>query len=442
MVRAGPNEYLLVGRKGVLENRGSAVNTYLRPGTIYVLVPSTKQEAAFEFTQETKDGVPLRFKGTFIYRITDPVAAAAMFDFTKGDGTTQITTLLTHVCYGELRHAVSHMTMVECIEQRKTTLSGVVDAALQATVHPEASDATEWGVRIEASQVAQVFIVDPTLRQQLEAEVRNEIKLKADQSNMQAQEQFQLAELASETRIQEQKLAAAQATLRREEELESARVARMRRDLDEHFATERQEGELEQQRLHGRLAAEQDRLTAEAPVRLLRIETERAALAEELELQRLQAEVKALEVEQQLLLPRAQQVLDLERLPVENAPEIVAAASRVLQGTNLTIYGDGAELLGQVAPLFELIGRALQQATSRPEGGATVPVEQAPPDASGDSVDSARSLESGDASMSPPAEPERVEGLPPDSRPNEDPLVTQRVCSCSEVWRRRPDSNR
>ena len=404
MVRAGPNEYLLVGRKGVLENRGSAVNTYLRPGTIYVLVPSTKQEAAFEFTQETKDGVPLRFKGTFIYRIVDPVATAAMFDFTKGDGTTQITTLLTHVCYGELRHAVSHMTMVECIEQRKTTLSGVVAAALQATVHPDSDQGTEWGVRIEASQVAQVFIVDPNLRQQLEAEVRNEIKLKADQSNMQAQEQFQLAELESETRIQEQKLAAAQATLRREEELETARVARMRRDLDEHFATERQEGELEQQRLHGRLAAEQDRLTAEAPVRLLRIETERAALAEELELQRLQAEVKALEVEQQLLLPRAQQALDLERLPVENAPEIVGAASRVLQGTNLTIYGDGAELLGQVAPLFELLGRALQQATRQPERQVEEPREVAEPEASGGAATSPDSSDSGDQPSLPLAE--------------------------------------
>ena len=142
IVRAGPNEYLLVGETGVLENRGSAVTAFLRPGTIYVLVPSTKQEAAFEFTQETKDGVPLRFKGTFIYRVADPIAAAAMFDFTEGEGTTQITTLLTHVCYGELRHAVSHMTMVECIEQRKTTLSGVVAAALQATVH---SDGDETG---------------------------------------------------------------------------------------------------------------------------------------------------------------------------------------------------------------------------------------------------------------------------------------------------------
>ncbi len=377
IVRAGPNEYLLVGRKGVLENRSSAVSTWLRPGTIYVLVPSTKQEAAFEFTQETKDGVPLRFKGTFIYRITDPVAAAAMFDFTKGDGTTQITTLLTHVCYGELRHAVSHMTMVECIEQRKTTLSGVIDVALQATVSPEASEATEWGVRIEASQVAQVFIVDPTLRQQLEAEVRNEIKLKADQSNMQAQEQFQLAELASETRVQEQQLAADQAELRREEELEGARVARQRRDLAETLETERQAGELEQQRLHARLAAEQDQVTAESPVRLLRIENERAILAAERLMRQVQNDVTALDVERDLFLPRAQQEMRLALLPVEQTPQIVESASRVLQGTNLSFYGEGAEIMGQLAPFLDLVTRAVGRATT--DAAAPAPAAESEP---------------------------------------------------------------
>jgi hypothetical protein len=363
IVRTGPNEYLLVGRRGVLENRGSAVTTFLRPGTIYVLVPSTKQEAAFEFTQETKDGVPLRFKGTFIYRVADPVAAAAMFDFTDGDGTAQITTLLTHVCYGELRHAVSHMTMVECIEQRKTTLSGVVAAALRATVHPD-GDETEWGVRIEASQVAQVFIVDPTLRQQLEAEVRNEIKLKADQSNMQAQEQFQLAELESAGRVKEQQLAGDRANLRREEEMELARIARQRRALTESLATDRQALELEQERLHAQLAADEDRAKAEAPVRLLKIESERKVLAQELAMRQLQNQIRALDVEREMLLPRAQQDLQVALLPVQQAPAMVESASRVLQGTSLSIYGNGAEVLGSLAPLFEVLARSVRQATA------------------------------------------------------------------------------
>ncbi|HXI45553.1 MAG TPA: SPFH domain-containing protein, partial [Candidatus Acidoferrales bacterium] len=100
-VKAGPDQYLLVGRKGVLEDRGSAVQAFLLPGTIYVLVPSTKQEAAFEFTQETRDGIPLRFKGIIVYRVTDPLTAARLFDFGH-DGVAQITTLLTHISLGEL----------------------------------------------------------------------------------------------------------------------------------------------------------------------------------------------------------------------------------------------------------------------------------------------------------------------------------------------------
>jgi len=50
-------------------------------------------------------------------------------------------------------------------------------------------------------------------------------------------------------------------------------------------------------------------------------------------------------------------------LPVENAPEIVEAASKVLQGTNHSVYGDGAGVLGQPAPLGGLIGRAVRQDT-------------------------------------------------------------------------------
>ncbi len=379
VVRAGPNQYLLVGRGGDLENRGSAVQTWLRPGTIYVLVPGTKQEAFFEFTQETKDGIPLRFKGTFVYRITEPVAAARLFDFSDGNGLTQITTLLTHVCFGELRDAVSHMSMVECIEERKTTLTGVVAAALQRTIHDADDPARSWGVQVEAAQVAQVFIVDAQLRQQLEAEVRNEIKVKSDRSNMQAQEDLTLAELASVGRVQEQKLASDQEDVRRQEALELAQVARERRRKAEDLATERHLLELEQARLHSQLDADQDRVLAEAPVRLLQIEHERAILQEELALRELQNQVKALEVERDLLLSRAQQDLRREIIGLEQAPRIVEAASKVLHGTSLSIYGENAVLLGQLAPIFDVLTRAVTQSTEAAFAAGVEPVPEAAP---------------------------------------------------------------
>jgi hypothetical protein len=363
VVKAGPDQYLLVGRRGVLENRGSAVQAVLRPGTIFVLVPSTKQEATFEFTQETRDGIPLRFKGIIVFRITDPIAASRQFDFSSGAGLARISTLLTHVCLGELRHAVSHMTMVECIEQRKTTLSGVAEAALQATIHQEDGHADEWGITVEVAQLAQVFIVDTQLRQQLEAEIRNEIKLKSDQSDIRTKEETRLAEMASSGRVEDQKLASDRESLRREEELELTQLARQRRMQAENVATERRALQLEQERFHAQMEADQDRLATETPVRLLRIAKECEALSEELELRRLRNQVQAFDVEHELLLPRARQAMRLEILPLEQAPQVVEAASKVLQGTNLSLYGEGGQLLGQLAPVFEVLARAVQQAT-------------------------------------------------------------------------------
>lgn len=346
-VKANPNEFLLTGRGGALQNRGSAVTTYLWPGTVFVLVPSGKQEATFEFTQETRDGIPLRFKGIVLYRITDPVAAARLFDFAGKHGIDEINAMLVHVSLGELRHAVSHMTMTECIEQRKTTLSEVVATALRATTQPAEGD--PWGVSIEVAQVAQVYIVDADLRAKLEAEVRNQIKLKADKSEITTAEASRLTAMASEERVAEQRLAADRDALRRREAL---------------FAAE--------------MAAEQARLAAETPVRLERIEREREVLAEELEMHRIRGQVRAAEVEHELLLPRAEQQMRREMLPLEQAPRIAEAASRVLHGTNLTVYGDDAKVLGQVAPVLEALMESARRAMATGDVPKDAPRETEP----------------------------------------------------------------
>ena len=361
VVRANPTQFLLTGRQGKLVNRGSAVQTFLRPGTVFVLVPSTKQEATFEFSQETSDGIPLRFKGIVIYRITDPIAAARLFDFSGGAGIAQVSNLLTHVVLGELRHAVSHMTMVECIERRKTTLSGVVEEALAHTVHPEGGE-SDWGITVEVAQLAQVFIVDGELRRQLEAETRNEIKLRSDQSDIQTAEEAKLSTMASGSRVAEKKLEADREDLRRAEELELAQVARQRRLAAENLASQRHALELARELHQAEMTTEETKTNAEAPVRLLKIARESEVLGEELAMRELQIRARTLEVEHDLLLPRAQQEMRREILPLEQTPRIVEAAAQLFQGTNLSIYGDNTPLLGQLGPLFEILGRAIQRA--------------------------------------------------------------------------------
>jgi hypothetical protein len=82
---------------------------------------------------------------------------------------------------------------------------------------------------------------------------------------------------------------------------------------------------------------------------------------EEIELLELEGRRKRLDVEQELLLPRAQQAMRLELLPVEQAPAIVEAASSVLRNANLSVYGDGSELVGQLAPVLDVVTRAVHR---------------------------------------------------------------------------------
>ncbi len=174
-VKAKPNEYLVVAHRSEIKNRGLGASAFLWAGATCVFVPSVQRETEFEMTQETTDGIPLRFKGIVIYRVTRAEATAKRFDFTtNGAGHKEIQELLSHICLGELREVVSHMTMEECIEQRKTTLTEAVRATLEDVIQGQDTDG--WGLELDVVQVAQVYIVDDELREQLETEVRNEIK--------------------------------------------------------------------------------------------------------------------------------------------------------------------------------------------------------------------------------------------------------------------------
>ncbi|HRC69817.1 MAG TPA: SPFH domain-containing protein [Candidatus Competibacter denitrificans] len=130
-VKSTPNEYLIVGHGGRIRNLGPAASAFQPSWATHVLVPSTQQEAIFEMRQESRDGIPLRFKGSALYRIVDPVRAARLYNFSAAGGVAEINTHIRGVCLFALREQVSHMTMVECMEQRKSTLTETVASALR-----------------------------------------------------------------------------------------------------------------------------------------------------------------------------------------------------------------------------------------------------------------------------------------------------------------------
>ena len=332
-VKVNPNEYLVVGRGGKAFNYGTAIGKFLWPGSTYVIISSTQQETSFEMTQESLDGIPLRFKGIVVYRISVPEVAAKRFDFSRGRGHEEIKSMISHVSLGELRATVSHLTMKDCIEQRKTTLTDSVRNALNEVVHGSDTE-TGWGVDIDVVQVAQVFIVDNELRRQLEAEVRNQIKSTSDLSDIHLQEEIQLAKVASERRLQLENL-----------ESEKQRVA----IAEETFQLQKE--------------LEKNQTESDTPVQMLKLQHRMELVHKELELRRLEYEIKDLEVRTNMLVEKAKQDLRKEILPLEQTPEIAGALSKIFQGTNLSVYGDATEsVLSTYAPLIELLINSLKRA--------------------------------------------------------------------------------
>jgi hypothetical protein len=329
-VKANPHEFLVVGRRGRITNRGPAASAFLWPGSTHVLVPSTQQEATFEMTQESKDSIPLRFKGIVVYRVVNPALAARRFDFSAGRGHEQIKALLGHVCLGELRAVVAHMTMAECIEERKTTLTDAVAGALRQAVG--GADAEHgWGLELEVVQVAQVFIVDADLRRKLEAEVRNAIAVKSELSDIQMREGIRVAQTTSERRLQQEALEA-----------------------------ERQRVGIEREKV--RLQKELERTTVEedAPVRLLRIAREGEVLQREAEKGEWEVRVRELAARAESARDRVRQELRREILPLEQRPALAEALSRVFRGTRLSVYGQDAGLLAAVAPILDMLTGVLR----------------------------------------------------------------------------------
>lgn len=340
-VKVNPNEYLVVGRAGKAVNYGTAIGKFLWPGTTYVIIPSTQQETFFEMTQESLDGIPLRFKGIVVFRISAPEVAAKRFDFSRGRGHEEIKSMISHVSLGELRATVSHLTMKDCIEQRKTTLTDAVRNALNEVVHGTSTEAG-WGVDIDVVQVAQVFIVDNELRRQLEAEVRNQIRSTSDLSDIHLQEEIQLARVVSERTLQQENL-----------ESEKQRVA----IAEETFQLQKE--------------LEKNQTESDTPVQMLKLQHRMELVQKELELRRLEYEIKDLEVRTNMLAERAKQDLRKEILPLEQTPEIANALSQIFKGANLSVYGTATEsVMSTYAPLVELLINSLKRVgfpDSRPE---------------------------------------------------------------------------
>ena len=305
-VKAKPNEYLVAVKSGKIINCGVAGSTYLWPGQSYMLVPSTQIEAEFAMTQETKDGIGLRFKGIVVYNIKTPEISAKNFNFSDHNGLVQINHLIANVCLGELRDKVSHMSMDECINERKTTLTDAIIQELSTVVE-------SWGIQISIVQVAQVFIVEEEIRRQLEAEVRNTLRANSELSDIKTAEAISLEESASKVRVKE------------EESQNDKKV-----------------------------------MALDTPVKIFEAEQDLLTMEKMLELYKLKKKMNVQKAKANLAIEIEENKVRKEMITLEQIPQIADSMSKVFQGANLTFYKDSSDVMSGLKPVMDLLGNALR----------------------------------------------------------------------------------
>ncbi|QSZ42171.1 hypothetical protein GJV85_08615 [Sulfurimonas aquatica] len=323
-VKAKPNEYLVVAKAGNIQSLGVAGSKFIWPGQSSIMIPSTQIEAEFAMTQESKDGIALRFKGIVVYHIDKPEVAAQRFDFSN-DGRAEINHLLANVSLGELRDKVSHMNMQDCINERKTTLKDAIVQELETITDT-------CGIAINVVQVAQVFIVEEDVRQQLEAEVRNKLRANSELSNIKTLEAIEQEDAASKLRL--------------------------KRDEFEHQKERMKiDGERQELALKNKRKEMEDTL----PFKLFESEQKMTLMQKKLEVYEFKEKLNLVKAKANLVEEIERNKVRKDILPLEQIPEIAGAVSKMFNGANLSFYNDQSQLMSTISPIIDRVSEALNK---------------------------------------------------------------------------------
>lgn len=350
IIKSNSNEYLLISKNGVVINKGRAASHVVMPGISYTIVSAAQQKSNFAMTQESKDGISLRFKGVVIYHVEKPEIASLHFDFNTSNGLDSIKDLIAEICYGEIRDIVSHLTMEECIEQRKELLSTSLRKKLSEVEYKNDNN-VGWGIAIDIAQVAQVFIVEDEIREQLEANLRNTLRKESELSNLKTEEELIFAKNNSVIKQKEEKLAQGlkageiekkEIEYRKNKELFDLNISLQTKKKE--FEIKKEIEELETAKYIFNLDNETKRIEAELKIETMRLEL--ATLKKSLEMNEKDKEYQ-----------QNKEILELKK---EKA--IGKTIGTLFNNATLTFYdGKGNDFMKTLSPMFDLITKNYQK---------------------------------------------------------------------------------
>mgnify|MGYP006278297129 CR=1 FL=1 len=220
-----PDEYVIhYGRGGMVKHCGRGISFFCWPGETYIAVPSTIRDVNFCADQITQEKQGVRVQGFMAYRIDDFEKAYQTLDLRSrsakvllsaeknvdnkdyssktrettfkldpDDPLAKTDLVLRRLAESVVRHEVSNKTVDEMISEREAVIESMKDQI--------APTVARWGLVVETIEFTEVWIRSRELFENLQAEYRNDVRLKAEQSTASTERNISESKLESEREI-------------------------------------------------------------------------------------------------------------------------------------------------------------------------------------------------------------------------------------------------
>ncbi|AEI68462.1 SPFH domain-containing protein [Corallococcus macrosporus] len=334
LVTARPSEFLVHMRRGrVRDVSGQGASCFKLPGDSVAIVPTSIQRLQFTADQVTHEKVGVQVTGLAVYRISDPLVAFRMLNFSFPERAQEkLAELLREMFVGAARRLVANMSVEECLSKRKEGIAAelVREIAPVLSGRGRLEDQTDagWGVILDTIEIQDVRVLSSTVFANMQARFRHEQERQAREAELakerfvhreetEAERQLSLQRLAAEEEVRQKKQTAEEQArleaLAVEARVAEAKLAQERTLKQEQATVEREvalakmaaEQEVRQKKQVADEQAKLDALAAESRLADAKIVSERA-----LAVSRAQVEMEKLQREQDAEIARQRVALE------------------------------------------------------------------------------------------------------------------------------------
>jgi hypothetical protein len=179
-----PNNFVIRYRDGQVKKTGEGLTFwYLKHNTSIAIVPTVSQEAPFIFNETTRDYQEITIQGTMSYRLSNPMEAAKLLDFTVDPKTRRYTTKdmdkiiqrVVNAVQANTRSGVNVLSLEDALIEVKELSSSVLEHVQNE------EDLKAAGIIVESLHFNAVKAT-PEMQKALEADYREGLQQRADQA--------------------------------------------------------------------------------------------------------------------------------------------------------------------------------------------------------------------------------------------------------------------